>query len=71
MSAVWKDGDLEKHSIYTFVYGKDGLWHSYNYAPISHCGVIAWQPLPSLYKPEEKPEEPQTNFYSERFNRVI
>lgn len=33
--------------------------------------VIAWQPLPSPYKPEEKPEKPQTNFYSERFNRVI
>ena len=33
--------------------------------------VIAWQPLPSPYKPEEKPEKPQTNFYSERFNRVL
>lgn len=52
--------------------------------------VIAWQPLPDPYKPEEKPkfsneeldaimdkildttqEEPQPNFYTERFNRVI
>lgn len=31
---------------------------------------IAWQPLPEPYKPEQK-EEPQTNFYSERFNKVM
>lgn len=32
--------------------------------------VIAWQQIPE-YKPEEKQEEPQPNFYTERFNRVI
>lgn len=31
--------------------------------------VIAWQQIPE-YKPEENQEEPQPNFYSERFNRV-
>lgn len=51
----------------TLLYLGDGEWsdpegNSYN--------VIAWQPLSSPYKPEEKPEKPQTNFYSERFNRV-
>ena len=36
------------------------------------CGeVIAWQPLPEPYKPEEKQEETQTNFYAERFNKVL
>lgn len=29
--------------------------------------ILAWQPLPELYEPEEK----QTDFYTERFNRVI
>ena len=33
--------------------------------------VIAWQHLPSPYKPEEKQKEPQSNFYSERFNKVM
>lgn len=32
--------------------------------------VVAWQPLPEPYKPEEKQEETQTNFYAERFNKV-
>lgn len=32
------------------------------------CGkVIAWQPLPEPYKPEEKPEETQLNLYIKRF----
>lgn len=56
VTAVWKDGDFETHSIYTFVYGTDELWHSYNYEPVSHCEVIAWMPLPEPYKPEEKPK---------------
>ena len=42
--------------------------------------IIAWHTLPNPYKPEEylasttqelRNREPQTNFYSERFNRVI
>lgn len=67
VTAVWKDKDFETHSVYIFVYGSDGMWHFYNYEPVSHCEVIAWMPLPEAYKPEEKP---QTNFYVERFNRV-
>ncbi len=39
--------------------------------PVKWTNIIAWQPLPEPYKPEEKREEPQTNFYSERFNRVL
>ena len=31
---------------------------------------IAWMPLPKSYRPEEKPEQPKTNFYAERFNKV-
>lgn len=42
--------------------------------------VLAWQPLPSPYKPEEylasatqelSNKESQPNFYAERFNRVL
>ena len=67
--AVWKDGDFKKHSIYTFVFGTDGLWHSHNYEPVS-CEVIAWQPLPEPYKPEQQKEMP-TDHFTERFNRVL
>ena len=67
--AVWKDGDFKKHSIYTFVFGTDGLWHSHNYEPVS-CEVIAWQPLPKPYKPEPQKEMP-TDHFTERFNRVL
>ena len=39
------------------------------------CGfgwkIIAWQTLPNPYKPEEKQEEAQPNFYTERFNKVL
>ena len=67
--AVWKDGDFKKHSIYTFVFGTDGLWHSHNYEPVS-CEVIAWQPLPEPYKPEQQKKMP-TDHFTERFNRVL
>ena len=33
--------------------------------------IKAWQPLPEPYKPEEKKRKPETNFYAERFNRVL
>ena len=62
---VWKDNmysvawyqELTKH------------WLSNDFSANESKNVIAWQPLPSPYKPEEKQEEPQTNFYAERFNR--
>ena len=49
VSAIWKDKDFEKSAVYDAVYGSDGLWHSYNYEPVSYK-VIAWQPLPVSYK---------------------
>lgn len=49
VSAIWKDKDFEKAAVYDAVYGSDGLWHSYNYEPVSYK-VIAWQPLPEPYK---------------------
>ena len=49
VTAVWKDGDFKKHSVYDAVYGKDGLWHTYNYERVSY-EVIAWQPLPPAFK---------------------
>lgn len=64
---VWKDNmysvawyqELTKH------------WLSNDFSANESKNVIAWQPLPEPYKPEEKQEEPQTNFYAERFNRVL
>ena len=50
----WVEGDLV-HSVYKIndicvgKYGSDGLWHSYNYEPVSYK-VIAWQSLPEPYK---------------------
>ena len=35
---------------------------------IESVKIIAWQPLPEPYKPEQKKEIP-TNYYTERFNR--
>lgn len=32
--------------------------------------IIAWQPLPEPYKPEQQKEIP-TNYYTERFNKVV
>ena len=49
VSAIWKDKDFEKSAVYDAVYGRDGLWHSYNYEPVSYK-VIAWQPLPEPFK---------------------
>ena len=49
VSAIWKDKDFEKSAVYDAVYGSDGLWHSYNYEPVSYK-VIAWQPLPEPFK---------------------
>ena len=48
VSAIWKDKDFEKSAVYDAVYGSDGLWHSYNYEPVSYK-VIAWQPLPEPF----------------------
>ena len=48
VSAIWKDKDFEKSDVYDAVYGSDGLWHSYNYEPVSYK-VIAWQPLPEPF----------------------
>lgn len=52
VSAIWKDKDFEKSAVYDAVYGSDGLWHSYNYDPVSYK-VIAWQPLPEPFKESE------------------
>ena len=49
VTAIWTDGDYKRESVYIAVYGKDGLWHSYNYEPVSY-EVLAWQPLPAPYK---------------------
>ena len=51
VSAIWKDEDFEKHSVYDAVYGTDGIWHTYEYKPIMY-EVIAWIPLPQPYKEE-------------------
>lgn len=56
VTAVWKDGDFKKHSVYDAVYGKDGLWHTYNYEPVSYA-VIAWMPLPEPYIPKEEEQK--------------
>lgn len=34
------------------------------------CSVVAWMPLPEPYKPEE-PKEIPSNYYMERFEKVI
>lgn len=49
VSAIWKDEDFEKHSVYDAVYGTDGIWHTYEYKPIMY-EVIAWMPLPEAYQ---------------------
>ena len=49
VSAIWKDKDFEKSAVYYAVYGSDGLWHSYNYEPVSYK-IIAWKPLPEPFK---------------------
>ena len=49
VSAIWKDKDFEKSAVYDAVYGSDGLWHSYNYEPVSYK-IIAWKPLPEPFK---------------------
>ena len=49
VSAIWKDKDFEKSTVYDAVYGSDGLWHSYHYEPVSYK-VVAWQPLPKPFK---------------------
>ena len=67
--AVWKAEDFRKYSVYIFVYGSDGLWHSYNYEPVS-CEVVAWQSLPETYEQEQQKEIP-TSHYEERFNRMV
>lgn len=54
VSVIWKD-DLHNYrrpAVYDAVFGSDGLWHSYNYEPVSY-EVIAWQPLPDPYIPKE------------------
>lgn len=43
------------------------VFHNYGWNILPDFEVLAWKPLPEPYKPEE----PQTNFYTERFNRVI
>ena len=58
--------------LYTKRYGygmQEGFIAKYGFVTLKNA--LAWQPLPEPYKPEEKQEEPQTNFYSERFNRVL
>ena len=46
----------------------DGLFHGiYDY---NTNVIIAWQPLPEPYKQEQQKEIP-TNYYEERFNRVV
>lgn len=55
VTALWKDGDFEKYSIYDAVYGNDRIWHIHwhvqDYAPAPRI-VIAWQPLPEPYQPK-------------------
>ena len=64
---VWKD------NMYSVAWYQEltKYWLSNDFSANESKNVIAWQPLPEPYKPEEKQEEPQTNFYSERFNRVL
>ena len=54
VTAVWRNKDFEKHSVYDFVYGSDGVWHGDNYEVVEYCEVIAWQPLLEPYKPTEQ-----------------
>ena len=50
VSVVWKDefNNYIRPAVYDAVYGKDGLWHTYDYEPVVY-EVIAWQPLPAPY----------------------
>ena len=62
----------------TFIIGScdRGFWFLQTYEighhhfPVKDYEVVAWMPLPEPYKQTEQQEEPQPNFYSERFNRV-
>ena len=49
ITAVWKDGEFEKHSVYNAVYESDNLWHGEGYKLVPYK-LIAWQPLPEPYK---------------------
>ena len=58
------DGATKSTTLY---YVGDGEWCDNDY---NQYKVIAWQPLPESYKPEEQKEIP-TKHFEERFNRVV
>ena len=62
---VWKD---DMHSIARFNKPTKS-WYSNDFPFDESDEVIAWQPLPEPYKPEQK--EIPTKHYEERFNRVV
>ena len=61
-----KQGDMD---VVRYI-GETECWGNDFYHRIHPRMVIAWQPLPEAYKPEQQKEIP-TNYYTERFNRVM
>lgn len=57
---------LERWNTITFSKFKDVM----GYKHFDNGYVIAWQPLPEPYKPEQQKEIP-TDHYIERFNRIV
>lgn len=65
--------DIYRISGSAYFDGQD-TWHNDN--RVNHGreylkDIVAWKPLQEPYNPEEKKRKPETNFYTERFNRVI
>lgn len=52
VTAIWRDGEFERRSVYDAVYGSDRIWHTRNFKSVAY-EVAAWQPLPEPYKGEE------------------
>ena len=53
----------------TYFCAANHKWYS-NRKSTKEIEVIAWQPLPEPYKPEQQKEMP-TDHFTERFNRVL
>ena len=61
-----KQGDMD---VVKYI-GETKCWGYDFYHRIHQRMVIAWQPLPKPYKPEQQKEMP-TDHFTERFNRVV
>ena len=62
---------LRNLDVYTgFRANTEGCFYTDGEGYVEFENVLAWQPLPEAYKPEQQKEIP-TNYYTERSNRVM